>query len=101
METKYNELLKYSDPKRVAQNAIHYFGKHVPVYISSRKNSKYMIQNEQGKFVHFGLMPYEDYTKHRNTERQHRYLRRAMNIRGRWALNPYSPNNLAIHLLWT
>lgn len=101
MDTKYTELLKYSNPKQVAQNAIKYFGKHVPVYISTRKNAKYMILGPDSKFVHFGLMPYKDFTKHKDTNRQYRYLQKAMNIRGRWYQNPYSPNSLAINLLWT
>ena len=101
MEDKLTLVKKYSNPRQVAENAIQYFGKHVPIYISTKPNSKYMIQNEQGKFVHFGLIPYEDYTFHKDQARQHRYLARAMKIRGRWAQNPYSPNNLAINLLWT
>ena len=28
------------------------------------------------------------------------YLARATKIRGKWALNKTSPNNLAIHILW-
>ena len=33
-------------------------------------------------------------------ERKKRYLKRASNIRGNWKNNPYSPNNLSLHILW-
>lgn len=69
------------------------------LYVSTRKNKKYMLFNGC-KTVHFGQLPYEDYTKHRNKTRRQNYLTRATNIKGKWKTDPYSPNNLAIHLLW-
>lgn len=102
MEEKLILVKKYSNPRQVAENALRYFGKHVPIYISNKPNSKYMIQDPSGKFVHFGAIPYEDYTFNpQDTDRQFRYLRRAMKIRGKWMMNQYSPNNLSINLLWT
>jgi hypothetical protein len=59
-----------------------------------------MVQSPTGKWIHFGAIPYEDYTKHKDQERRERYLNRAENIKGSWRQNKYSPNNLAIHLLW-
>ena len=52
------------------------------------------------KWIHFGNLNFEDYTRHGNINRRYRYLKRATNIKGNWKDNKYSPNNLAIHLLW-
>ena len=45
-------------------------------------------------------MGYEDFTKHKNEERRQDYLSRATKIKGNWKNNKYSPNNLAINILW-
>jgi hypothetical protein len=98
--TKYNELLNYSDPTKVYKNATDYFGKNVPIYISDKPTKKYMIKNPQDKWVHFGEMGYQDFTRHQDRERQRKYLKRAMGIKGNWYTDPYSANNLSIHLIW-
>ncbi len=67
---------------------------------STRKNKKYMIMNDDNKLVHFGDLRYEDYTKHQDEERRKRYIGRATKIKGNWKSDKYSPNNLAINLLW-
>ena len=72
----------------------------MPVYLSSRKTKKYMIVTPENKIVHFGAMTYEDYTKHKSDIRRRNYRRRAENIKGDWKQDKYSPNNLAINLLW-
>jgi hypothetical protein len=59
-----------------------------------------MIQKPDGKWVHFGDTNYEDYTYHQNETRRQNYLNRANNIKGNWANDPYSANNLSINLLW-
>ena len=100
-DTKFNELLKYSDPYIVFKNAKHIFGDDVLIYISTRKNKKYMIWNpEKQIWVHFGAMGYEDYTYHKNKLRRMSYRLRASNIKGDWRDDEYSPNNLSINLLW-
>lgn len=98
--TKLEDLLQYSNPSKVAQNSIDYFGKHIPIYISSQPAKKYMVQKPDGKLVHFGQMGYSDFTKHLDKTRQSNYLKRAMKIRGNWFNDLYSPNSLSIHLLW-
>jgi hypothetical protein len=98
--TKYDELIKYSTPSRVYKNAKEYFGKDVKIYISNKPTKKYMLQDPTGKWVHFGQMGFQDFTKHMDKERQYRYLKRAMGIKGDWYKNPYSPNMLAVNLLW-
>jgi hypothetical protein len=67
---------------------------------STRTNKKYMILNDDDKYIHFGDSRYEDYTKHQNEERLRNYLSRATKIKGDWKKDKYSPNNLAINLLW-
>jgi hypothetical protein len=102
MEEKYNELKKFSNPNIVKKKAVEIFGKDVKIAVSTRKGKKYMIQDPQGRWVHFGGFnpPMEDYTKHQDPERRRRYLARATKIRGEWASNPYSSNSLSLSLLW-
>ena len=45
-------------------------------------------------------MGYEDFTKHHNKARRKNYLTRSKNIKGDWARNPYSANNLSRKILW-
>ena len=96
----FSDLEGYSNPKIVQQRATKRFGKDAVVYRSSKKSKKYMILNPAGNWVHFGALPYEDFTAHGSEDRRRNYLNRATKIRGDWAQDPYSPNSLAIHLLW-
>ena len=98
--TKYEKLLKNSNPDKVSKNALDYFGKSVPIYMSDKPNKKYMLRNPEGKYVHFGDINFSDYTRTLDKEKQRLYLARAMKIRGSWFKDPYSPNMLALHLLW-
>ena len=43
---------------------------------------------------------YEDFTQHKNKDRQQNYLKRSSNIKGNWKNNKYSPNNLSMNILW-
>lgn len=70
------------------------------IYISDKFPKKYYIITPEGKKVYFGDIRYEDYTKHMDEDRRERYLSRALNIKGDWRKNIYSPNFLAIVLLW-
>jgi hypothetical protein len=67
---------------------------------STRKNKKYMILNDNNKYVHFGDSRYEDFTKHQDLNRLKNYLSRATKIKGNWKKDKYSPNQLSINLLW-
>ena len=102
MDEKYIQLKNYSNPNIVKKKAVDLFGKNVKLAVSTRKDKKYMIQDPQGRWIHFGGFnpPMEDYTKHRDPERRRRYLQRATAIRGNWASNPYSSNSLSVALLW-
>ena len=89
---------KVSDIKKVNKLSKMIYEKTVEP--STRKNKKYMIMNDKNKLVHFGDLRYEDYTKHHDEDRLKRYLSRATKIKGNWRRDKYSPNNLAINLLW-
>ena len=94
-------LSEYSNIKEAQRKAFKYLGKSAVLSPSTRKDKKYMIQDQNtGRIVHFGQLGYEDFTKHKDEERRQRYLNRATNMRGEWRDNPYSPNNLSIHILW-
>ena len=88
------------DNKYVLQNAKEYLGRDVNIQTSTRKFKKYMVKKPDGKWSHFGDNRYEDYTQHRDKDRQRNYLARASNIKGNWINDKYSPNNLSIHILW-
>lgn len=98
--TKYDELIKYSNPEEVSRRVHKYLGDDIPLYMSNKASKKYMIKTPDGHLAHFGQMGYEDYTKHHNEIRRIRYLQRATAIKGNWRDDPYSPNNLSINLLW-
>ena len=96
---KTDELYKYSNPKKVQQNIKSHYGNLI-VYKSNNPKKKYMVQDDKGKWVHFGAMGMEDFTKHLDPVRQTSYLKRATNIKGKWRENILSPNCLAILGLW-
>ena len=60
-----------------------YIPKDTPeLFISNRKNKKFMIMNPNTKkFVHFGSLAYEDFTKCNDLERQKAYIIRAIKIK--------------------
>ena len=95
-----NPIWKVSNPKIAQKKLNEYVGKRTPLYLSNRKDKKYMVLDPDGKMVHFGNINYEDFLKHQSLQRRNSYISRATNIRGVWKRNKYSPNNLAINILW-
>ena len=91
---------QYSNPVKALLNAKKYLGKDTQLFISNKKDKKFMIQDPDGKWVHFGQIGYEDYLKHGDEARRKNYLKRTENMRGNWRDNPYSANNLARNILW-
>ena len=85
-------LEDYSNPKEVERKAKHY---GVKVFRSTKRDKKYMVYHN--KWIHFGAMGYEDYTKHKNKTRRANYLKRSAGIKDS---GKYSANQLARHLLW-
>jgi len=92
---------EYSNPTIVYNNAKKYLGKNVIIKLSTNVNKKYMVFNPiKKKFIHFGQMGYEDFTKHHDKARQTNYLNRSAGIKGDWESDPYSANNLSRNILW-
>jgi len=99
--TKIDELKAYSNFDKAQEKAEDYLGVNATLFSSPRKDKKYRIYNpDKDKWVDFGQMGYEDFTKHQDPIRRERYLKRALNIKGKWKEDAYSPNNLSIHILW-
>lgn len=90
-----DNLWKYSNPKQVVKKAKQYLGKNTRILKSTRKGKKYMVFHN--KWIHFGAMGYEDYTKHQNKTRRHNYLTRSAGIHGD---SKYSANQLSRNILW-
>ena len=99
---RFNQLLTVSNPTIVKRNLKKYIPIDTPdLFISNRKNKKYQILNPNtNKFIHFGSLAYEDFTKHQDKERQKNYIIRASNIKGDWRSDKFSPNNLSLYVLW-
>jgi hypothetical protein len=98
--SKSNPIWKVSNPIIAQKKLNKYIGKYTPLFLSTRKDKKYMVLDPDGKKVHFGNINYEDFSKHMDLQRRASYISRASNIKGDWEKNKYSPNNLAIHVLW-
>lgn len=88
----------YSNPKQVLKMAKKIYGDDVEIDYSTRKDKKYMIKNpETNKWVHFGQMNYEDYTKHKDKIRRNKFRQR----NSKWAdTDEYSPAFMAYYILW-
>jgi uncharacterized radical SAM superfamily Fe-S cluster-containing enzyme len=79
-----------------------------PSRLSFSDDIKHKLQYEtpDGKIVRFGntdnkdfiIYLHDDYKESMNHRES--YLARATKIKGDWKSNPYSPNNLAIRILW-
>ena len=91
------EILKWSDPIEAQRKAKQYM--NLTLYLSSNSKKKYMIYDGH-KWIHFGQMGYEDFTKHKDLKRRHNYLTRTAKMKGDWKNNPLSPNNLSRNILW-
>jgi hypothetical protein len=90
-----------SNPAKVYANWLDYKGKdNAEIYLSTTKNKKFAVKTPDGRIVNFGQRGYDDYTKHQDEARRSNYLARAQGIKGDWKSDKYSPNNLAINLLW-
>ena len=99
---KFSKKLKrYSNPNQAQKMAFKYLGKSARIYPSTNPQKKYDIYDtKHHKWIHFGQIGYEDYTKHKNKTRRKNYLTRSGKIRGDWRRNPYSANNLSRKILW-
>jgi len=88
-------LRQFSNPEEVKKKARYY--NLNTVYESTRRNKKYMVCNDNGKFIHFGAMGYSDFTKNHDKARLEAFRRR--NWRWQYA-DIYTPRWLSYFLLW-
>ena len=107
---------KYLAKARELASAAGYDPKKVHFSMDSNHKLYYDTQksgnNEKSDAVHFGDLNYADYIiwtwlehtgeadKGEADKRRDAYRARATNIKGNWKANKYSPNNLAINILW-
>jgi hypothetical protein len=94
----------YSTPRTAQRMAYKYLGriKTAKLYPARNPAKKYMIFDpKNNKWVNFGQMGYEDYTKHHDKTRRKNYLTRTKGMLGDWKSNKYSANNLSRSILWT
>ena len=91
------KICEVSNPELVLKQLKKYYEDDVDLYLSTSKNKKYMIFDEDGKKLHFGDLRYSDYTKHKDEKR-----RQSFRIRNRrWKdADKYTPAHLSYYLLW-
>lgn len=94
-------IYKYTSPKQATIMARKYLGKTAKLYPSTNPKKKYDICDPiHKKWVHFGQIGYEDFTKHKDKTRRKNYLTRTASMLGDWKRNKYSANNLSRNILW-
>jgi hypothetical protein len=94
-------LKKYSNPIIAQKMAYKYLGKTAKLYPAKNPSKKYSIFDPHNKkWVEFGQIGYENFTKHKDKKRRKNYLTRSKNIKGDWKKNKYSRNNLSMKILW-
>jgi UDP-N-acetylmuramyl pentapeptide phosphotransferase/UDP-N-acetylglucosamine-1-phosphate transferase len=94
-----DDITMWSNPETAQQKAFKYLGQDAELYRSDKKDKKYKIF-DGNKWVHFGQIKFQDFTKHEDDIRRKNYLTRTANMRGEWKSNKYSANNLSRNILW-
>lgn len=95
------KLRRFSNPEKAQKMAYRYLGKTAKLYPARNPQKKYSIYDPKNdKWMNFGQIGYEDYTKHKDKNRRKNYLTRTRSMRGHWKRNPYSANNLSRQVLW-
>ena len=91
------KICEVSNPELVLKQLEKYYGDKVDLYLSTSKNKKYMVFNEQGKKIHFGDLRYVDYTKTKNKLKRDSFRNRNK----KWKdADKYTPAHLSYYLLW-
>ena len=92
-----NQIREVSNPEVVFKQLKKYYGDEVDLYLSTSKNKKYMVFDEDGQKEHFGSLLYEDYTKHKDKKRRDNFRNRNR----KWKdADKYTPAHLSYYLLW-
>jgi hypothetical protein len=95
------KLRQYSNPEIAQLKANQYLGKSAKLYPARNSAKKYSVFDHiHMKWVNFGQLGYEDFTKHKDRKRRKNYLTRTKSIRGNWKKNKFSANNLSREILW-
>jgi hypothetical protein len=92
------DLVKISSPKEVYKKFIELgYDKYTNIYVSTRKDKKYMVIHPiTNKKIHFGSTM-EDYTYHKDNVRRNAFLKR----NAKWAnFDKFTPARLSYNLLW-
>ena len=96
-----SRLLAYSNPRTAQSKAYQYLGRTAKLYPATNSEKKYSVfDKKNNRWVNFGQIGYEDYTKHKDKKRRHNYLTRTKYMLGDWKSNKYSANNLSRNILW-
>ena len=94
-------LKKYSNPVVAQKMAYKYLGKTAKLYPAKNPQKKYSIYDpHEKKWVEFGQIGYENFTKHKDRARRKNYLTRTASMKGNWKKNKYSRNTLSRKILW-
>ncbi len=94
-------IQKWTNPIQAQKMAHRYLGKTAKLYPAKNSQKKYRIYDPHTeKWIHFGQIGYEDYTKHKDKRRRKNYLTRTEYMKGNWKTNKYSANNLSRNILW-
>ena len=92
------DLVKISSPKEVYKKFLKLgYDKYTDIYVSTRKDKKYMVIHPiTNKKNHFGSTM-EDYTKHKDNTRRKSFSTR----NAKWnKLDKFTPANLSYNILW-
>ena len=92
------DLVKISSPKEVYRKFLELgYDKYTDIYVSTRKDKKYMVIHPiTNKKNHFGSTM-EDYTKHKDNVRRNAFLKR----NAKWDnSDKFSASTLSTFLLW-
>jgi len=94
-------LKRYSNPLVAQKMAYKYLGKSARLYPAKNPQKKYSIYDPNNqKWIEFGQIGYENFTKHKDKSRRKNYLTRTASMKGNWKKNKYSRNNLSRRILW-
>jgi hypothetical protein len=96
-----SNIYNYSSPRVAQRKAYKYLGKTAKLYPANNPQKKYKIfDKKNNRWVNFGQIGYEDFTKHKDKSRRKNYLTRTKYMKGDWQNNRYSANNLSRNILW-
>ena len=88
----------------IAQQKARLAGYRNPVQISTRRDKKYMIVNNDNKLIHFGAKGYSDFIIHRDNRRRANYRQRHAGILNRFGVPSYkihgTPAHASYYILW-